>query len=136
MQMMDLLIRDLDGEMTASETEEKNAQEGYETFMGDSKDKRAEDTKSLTDKEAALADTKAALEKHTDDHTSLSKEHMATMQYIGSLHAECDWLVQYYDMRKEARTSEIDSLGKAKAVLSGADFSLVQTAARNLRGSA
>ena len=32
-------------------------------------------------------------------------------------------LIKYFDMRKEARTSEIDALGKAKAVLSGADYS-------------
>ncbi len=40
----------------------------------------------------------------------------------------CDWLLKYYDVRKEARASEIDALGKAKAVLSGADYSLLQTA--------
>merc|ERR1719453_2796791 len=120
--MMDLLIKDLDKEMTVSETEEKDAQADYEVFMKDSADKRAEDTKTLGDKEAAKADTEAALQAHTDDHTSFTKEHVATLQYIQSLHAECDWLVQYFDMRKEARDSEIDALGKAKAVLSGADF--------------
>ena len=34
-------------------------------------------------------------------------------------------LIKYFDMRKEARTSEIDALGKAKAVLSGADYSSI-----------
>ena len=34
--------------------------------------------------------------------------------------------MQYSDVRKEARNGEIDSLAKAKAVLSGADFSMVQ----------
>jgi len=51
---------------------------------------------------------------------------MATMKYIQSLHSECDWLMKYFDVRKEARAAEIDSLVKAKAVLSGADFSLLQ----------
>jgi hypothetical protein len=55
---------------------------------------------------------------------------MATHEYIGSLHGECVWLLMYFDVRKEARTGEIDSLKKAKAVLSGADFSLVQTRSR------
>merc|ERR1719253_799610 len=54
---------------------------------------------------------------------------------MASLHAECDWLMQYFDVRKEARTGEIDALGKAKAVLNGVDYSLVQTK-RVLRGSA
>jgi len=51
---------------------------------------------------------------------------MATMKVISSLHAECDWLLQYYDARKEARSGEVDSLKKAKAILSGADYSLLQ----------
>ena len=52
------------------------------------------------------------------------------LQYLSS----GDWLVKNFDNRQAARTGEIDALGKAKAVLSGADFSLVQTGMR-LRGS-
>jgi len=48
---------------------------------------------------------------------------MSTLKYIHSLHGECDWLLKFYDARMEARTGEIDALGKAKAVLNGADFS-------------
>merc|ERR1719258_661190 len=95
--------------------------------MKDSADKRAEDSKTLEDKEGALADLQASLEKDTEAKASATKELSATLQYIQSLHSECDWLLQYFDVRKEARTSEIDALGKAKAVLSGADYSLVQT---------
>merc|ERR1711862_299714 len=36
----------------------------------------------------------------------------------------------YFDVRKEARAGEIDSLGKAKAILSGADFSLIQRSSK------
>jgi len=127
--MIDLLVKDLDKEMTVAKAEEKDAQEDYETFMKDSSDKRAEDSKTLGDKEATLADLQAALAKDTDAKTSTTQELAATLQYIQSLHNECDWLLQYFDVRKEARTSEIDALGKAKAVLSGADYSLVQTSA-------
>merc|ERR1719380_585336 len=125
--MIDLLIKDLDKDMTVASTEEKDAQADYETMMKDSAAKRADDSKILADKEGALADMQASLQSSEDEHGSTSKELMATVQYIQSLHNECDWLLQYFDVRKEARTSEIDALGKAKAVLSGADFSLVQT---------
>merc|ERR1719247_2413681 len=125
--MIDLLVKDLDKEMTVAETEEKDAQGDYEQMMKDSAEKRAEDSKNLSDKESALADMQASLQKSTDDHKSTTSELAATLGYIQSLHAECDWLLQYFDVRKEARTSEIDALGKAKAVLSGADYSLVQT---------
>merc|ERR1740121_2143653 len=117
--MIDLLVKDLDKEMTEAKTTEKDAQADYETFMADSAEKRADDSKTLADKEAALADMEAQLQKDTEAKASTSKELGATLQYISSLHAECDWLLQYFEVRKEARTSEIDALGKAKAVLSG-----------------
>jgi len=127
MAMMDLLIADLDKEMTEAETEEKDAQIDYEKTMKDSAEKRTKDSKLLGEKESTKADLEADLETHTEDKASTTKELMATLQYIQSLHNECDWLLKYFDVRKEARTSEIDALGKAKAVLAGADYSLLQT---------
>merc|ERR1719276_798696 len=58
------------------------------------------------------------------------EEIMAAHEYIGQLHAQCDWMLKFFDTRAEARNGEIDSLKKAKAVLSGAGFSLVQKSAR------
>merc|ERR1719401_1014462 len=113
--------------MTVAETEEKDAQADYETMMKDSAEKRAEDAKALADKEAAVANMQASLQQNTEDKASTSKELSATLQYIHSLHNECDWLLQYFEVRKEARASEVDALLKAKAVLSGADYSLAQT---------
>merc|ERR1719359_428917 len=112
--------------MTVAETEEKDAQEDYEKAMEDAAKKRADDSKTLEDKTSAKADTEAALQGHKDDKASADKDLMATNQYISSLHGECDWLLQYFDVRKEARVGEIDALGKAKAVLNGADYSLLQ----------
>jgi len=131
--MMDSLIKDLDKEMTEAEVTEKDAQGDYETFMQDSATKRAEDSKTLTDKQGALANLETSLGEQKSGKVSTEKTLSATMEYIGSLHAECDWLIKYFDMRKEARATEIDALGNAKAVLSGADYSLVQTQSSRLR---
>merc|ERR1712014_351924 len=125
--MIDLLIKDLAKEMTEAETAEKDAQADYEQLMKDSADKRTVDSKSLTEKGSAKADEEAALQAHTQARADGAKELMATDKYISSLHAECDWLLQYFDARKAARAGEIKSLQKAKAVLSGADFSFLQT---------
>merc|ERR1719271_2369287 len=135
--MMDLLIADLDKEMTTAEQEEKDAQADYEQMQEDAAEKRAADSKSLTEKAAAKGDTEAQLQGHMDSLTSAKSELMATEKVIMSTHAECDWLLQYFDVRKEARDGELDALSKAKAVLSGADYSLLQTKTnRKLRGSA
>jgi len=132
--MIDLLIKDLTKEMTEAEAEEKHAQEDYETLMIDSAEKRTMDSKALQQKVSAKADMEAELFAHGDAHKGAVSELMATEQYIASLHAECDWLLQYFDTRKAARSDEVASLKNAKAVLSGADFSLLQTRSRgNLR---
>merc|ERR1719331_804437 len=102
-------------------------------MMADSSDKRAQDSKAITDKEAAKAETESELQSNTDNKKSKTIEAMETAKYIGGLHEECDWLLANFDARKAARTGEIDALGKAKAVLSGADYSLVQTG--SLRGA-
>jgi chromosome segregation ATPase len=122
--MIDMLIMDLDKDMTEATAAEKDSQADYETMMKDSSETRADDSQTLTDKEALRADLEAQLEKSTDELKSLNGELDATNAYIAQLHAECDWLLKYFDVRKQARASEIDALGKAKAVLNGADYSL------------
>jgi septal ring factor EnvC (AmiA/AmiB activator) len=133
--MLDLLVKELDKEISEAEVAEKDAQAEYEQVMGDSRKKRAEDTKSAAAKRSALSQKGAELEASTSEHASKTKELAATLEVIASLHSECDWLLQYFDVRKEARAGEIESLVNAKAVLNGADFSMVQTNLKNrLRG--
>jgi len=136
--MIDLMVKDLTKEMTEAKATEKNAQEDYEQAMKDAAEKRATDTKTLADKGKAKAEMEADVEANTEEKTATEKTHMATLEHIQSLHAECDWLLQYYQVRKEARASEVESLKTAKAVLSGADFSLLETGSkrRNLRARA
>jgi chromosome segregation ATPase len=131
--MIDLLKADLEKEMTESKVDEEHDQAQYEKMMSDAADKRAADTKSRQAKEGEKADAEEALQTATEDKASTSKELGATMNYIKSLHVECDWLIKFFDVRKEARVGEIESLSNAKAVLNGADYSLVQTH-RFLRG--
>merc|ERR1719510_2386327 len=133
-QMIDLLVKDLDKELQEAEVNEKDAQSDYEALMAESSTKRADDSKAMSDKTAAKASEEEALENEQDTKAATGKELMATLEYIHSLHGECDWLLKYFDARKEARDGELDALGKAKAVLNGADFSLIQT--RSLRGYA
>merc|ERR550532_3253770 len=128
-EMLDLLIADLDKELAEATTTENDAQADYVELMQDSAAKRTADSQSLTDKINAKTDTQADLAAHKTEKADATRELAATLKYIASLHAECDWLMQYFEVRKEARSGEIQSLVDAKAVLSGADFSLLQTMA-------
>jgi predicted nucleic acid-binding Zn-ribbon protein len=136
--LLDNLIADLEKENQTMETEEKNAQEEYETFMADSKAKRADDSTSVAEKEGAKADAEANLEKLSEETRNTVAEEMGKGEELSALHKDCDFLLENFDVRKEARAGEVDSLKKAKAVLSGADFSLLQATVkvhRTLRGS-
>ena len=90
------------------------------TIMGPLKEK--------ADKEAAKADGEASLLELKEENKAKMMENMHTMETLRDIHLDCDWLLQNFDTRKEARAGEVDALKKAKAVLSGADFSLIQTA--------
>merc|ERR1719171_935585 len=86
--MINLLIRDLDKEMTEAETSEKDAQKDYEQMLSDSAEKRARDSKALTDKTSAKADAETEKAAAEQTHKVQSEELMATKQYEGQLHNE------------------------------------------------
>jgi len=125
--MIDMLVADIEKETTEMEVEEKNAQEEYESFMSDSSAKRSADLKSVEEKEGAKADAEAALDKIGEESKATLDSEMATAEILSAVHKECDWLLSNYDVRKEARAGEVEALNKAKAVLSGADVSFLQT---------
>merc|ERR1719152_785054 len=108
--------------MTESKTAENDAQVDYEADMKDAAEKRRTDSKTLTDKQSALAEAEGDLQAAKDDHASHTKALLAVAKAIEALHADCDWLLQNFDARKEARAGEVESLNNAKAVLSGADY--------------
>merc|ERR1719379_1428021 len=127
--MMDMLIKEVEKEITESTVEEKNSQEEYEQFMTDAATKRGEDSKAITEKEEAKAGAESDLTNAEDAKDGATDELMAAKEYHSQGHNECDWLLQNFDLRKTARAEDVDALKKAKAVLSGADFSLMQTKA-------
>merc|ERR1719333_1274778 len=102
-------------------------------MMDDAAKKRHEDTKAIGEKESAKADAEQAQTAAEESKASEDAELAATTEYEVQLHSECDWLLQNFDIRKEARAKETDALKNAKAILSGADFSLAQKAASSKR---
>merc|ERR1712070_1131371 len=122
-QMIDNLINDVEKENQVMELEEKDAQGDYEKFMEDAKAKRAEDSKSQSDKEGALAETEEELVNSEEALKNKKTDLMGVDKELSGLHADCDWLLKYYEARKEARTGEIDAMQKAKDVLNGANYS-------------
>merc|ERR1719197_976238 len=123
MALMDMLMKELSGDLTTSENEEKTSQTDYERLMADSQATRSQNVASITDKEAAKADMDTAVENTKAKLDSQQASLADIKQYILQLHAKCDFIMENYDLRKAAREQELASLANAKSVLSGADFS-------------
>jgi len=122
MGMMDGIVRDLENDVKDCEYEEKTAQKDYAELMGDSQATRQADSKAIVDKTAAKAEHEGKLMSTKEARGGASEDVRLAAATISDLHGSCDFIMQNYDLRKEARANEIDSLKNAKAVLSGANF--------------
>jgi len=116
-------------EIEADAKDETYAQEDYEELMKESAEKRAADSKTITEKESQKAGLEGDLGTAKKDKKAASTDLMALGEYVASLHGSCDFLLENFEVRKDARAGEIDAIKKAKAVLSGADYSLLQVKA-------
>merc|ERR1719262_1820441 len=96
MAMMDMMVSDLEKEMTEADVDEKNAQEEYTEFMADSKEKRAQDSKAIVEKNAQEEYTEGDLETANNDKKAEQKTLLATKEYLADVHGECDWLIENY----------------------------------------
>jgi len=120
--LMDMMIRDVENDMKDAEYEEKTAQSDYAKLMADSEDTRAANSKGITTKTSSKAELEGKLEAEKGVLADTNEDISLIATTLSDLHAQCDFLLQNYGLRKEARTNEIESLKNAKAILSGADF--------------
>merc|ERR1719473_1809700 len=121
--LMDMLLKELQDGITSAEHEEETAQKDYERLMSDSQASRAKMADSITTKEAAKADLDSKIVDEKDKKSSLEADLSNVKQCLVQLHADCDFIIENFDMRKAARENEVEGLKNAKSVLSGANFS-------------
>jgi hypothetical protein len=121
--LMDMMSGDLKTEMTEAEHAEEMAQKDYENLMAASQKTRTTNAESITEKESASAEWTEKIENAKTEQASSTQALATVKEYIAGLHSSCDFLMENYAGRKEARTNEVEGLKNAKAVLSGANFS-------------
>merc|ERR1719353_2690655 len=120
--LMDMLLKELQDGIVEAENEEKTAQTDYERLMSESQASRATMVESITSKEVAKADLDTKIEATKEKKTSEEAQLASIKQTLAQLHADCDFLIENYDLRKAARENEVEGLKNAKSVLSGASF--------------
>jgi len=120
--LMDMMIGEVQTDMKDAEYEEKTAQTAYSELMSDSQASRKSDAQAVTHKEAVKADLESKLVALKETATGTQGDLDLVTSYIADLHFKCDFILQNFDLRAEARTNEVESLKTAKAILSGATF--------------
>merc|ERR1719160_449079 len=120
--LMDMMVGEIETDMKDAGYEEKTSQADYAKLMDESKETRAANSKGIITKTSSKATLEGKLEAAKEAKTAVSTDLDLIAATLGDLHMQCDFLLQNYDLRKEARTNEIESLKNAKAILSGADF--------------
>jgi len=121
--ILDMIKEDILQDITKAETEESEAQAEY--------DKQKKDIEvAMQASKDAVSDYKEEKATHEKDivekgelKTTKKKALKGTMEEFAAMKPGCDFILVNYNIRNEKRTEEIDGLLKAKAILSGADFS-------------
>jgi uncharacterized protein YoxC len=120
--LMDMMVKEIATDMKDAEYEEKTSQSDYGKLMKESEETRTANSKAIVTKTASKAEVESKLELAKEGKTATDTDLGLIASTIGDLHVQCDFLLQNYDLRKEARANEVESLKNAKAILSGADF--------------
>jgi len=108
----------LEKEAVAGESE---AQATYESFVKDSNAVIADLSTAVTAKSKSSSASRVELEQAKADLNSTDEEIASLEQFRADLHQQCDFVVKNFSIRQAARLQEIEAIGRAKGILSGAD---------------
>jgi len=133
LKMLDDIRADLKVEQKEVEMEEKQALSDYEATMTESKDSKEAKEKDIIAKEGQMGRLSEEIQVEQKD-LGISNDEMTSLKdKEKALHDSCDFLLANYDIRKKARSSEMEGLQKSIAILSGAKLSLQQQSAAQLQ---
>mmetsp|Transcript_89824 Transcript_89824/g.175804 ORF Transcript_89824/g.175804 Transcript_89824/m.175804 type:complete len:121 (+) Transcript_89824:1-363(+) len=104
------------------EVDEQNDQQDYSEFVRVATSTIEKDRALVAEKQQLMATTEGEKSETEAAQLSNGEELDKLRDLLKAHHVECDWLIQYFDIRQKSRQEEMDAITDAKAVLSGADF--------------
>merc|ERR1719253_1855869 len=114
------MIEDVKSQQNQAEMEEKEAQADYEELMAKSEASVKADTEAKTQNEGSIAQANTDKNQAEQDLAAKRDELSKEIETIAALHADCDFLINNFDTRKQLRAEEDDSLSRAISILQGA----------------
>jgi len=120
MQLIQKIISDAELAEQTLLADEQSAQNSYSQFASDTTAAMEANQASITEK-TVLLEKHAATKSQTNEAISYNNEAIAKLdESLHAIHADCDFLLKYFDVRQQARKEEMASIVEAKAILSGA----------------
>jgi len=123
LQLMAKIISEAVSEEKELELDENQAQKMYAAFVQDTSTSIEADRQSIAEKEKQTAETSSERSSTKESQLANDAKIEKLTGLLGGLHADCDYVIKYFDLRQKYRAEEMDSIEEAKAILSGADFS-------------
>lgn len=109
-----------------TETAEEDAQKAFIGFKEETDSSVDTKTKARVDAEDDKAKAEVELQNNLDDRESLQNELNSLAAEKVDQHKECDFTINNFELRQEAREQEVQALRQAKDILSGANFGFLQ----------
>merc|ERR1719473_1973297 len=101
---------------------ESDSQKAYETYVKDTNASIEEKNRDITNKSGEKATAEADKTAAEQDLEAANNEQQQNQNENADLHKSCDFTLNNFDIRQEARDQEVEALRQAKAILSGAKF--------------
>merc|ERR1719502_234013 len=101
---------------------ETDAQKAYESFVKDTNASIEEKARAITNKTGEKAEAEVDLTSAQEAKSTALNEQQELKNEEADLHKSCDFLMQNFEVRQTALEQEMESLGEAKAVLTGSKF--------------
>merc|ERR1719313_2367807 len=101
---------------------ETDSQKAYEAFVKDTNASIEEKNRDITNKSAEKTQAEADKTAAEQDLEAANNEQQQNKNENADLHKSCDFTLNNFDIRQEARDQEVEALRQAKAILSGAKF--------------
>lgn len=98
---------------------EQDAQAAYEMFMKDSNKSITQSLRSNVNMTEEKAKAEKELSRDKTDLSATMKTLESLSEELGDLHKSCDFVLNNFKARQEARALEMDALREAKGILSG-----------------
>lgn len=123
MQMLSTIVADAESVEIELKLTEQNEQKNYAEFVSATTASIEADRQAIAEMKEQTA--KADGEKSETEESQLGND--ASLAKLNELlkgtHADCDYVLKYFDIRQKMRKEEMDAIEEAKAILSGAKFS-------------